>query len=335
MSSVAKLGTQIVRSPVAVGITIVAALGATAIVNQFLARNAERKNPAKGRFIEVDGVRLHYFDRGSAEPLVLLHGNGSMIEDFQSSGLVERAAQKYRVIVFDRPGFGHSRRPRTTIWTPEAQAELFYLALRRLGIRQAKILGHSWGASVALALALRHPKAVSGLVLVSGYYYPTPRVDVALSSPPAAPVIGDLLAHTISPIIARLVWPSLMRKIFGPAATPKKWQGFPKEMAVRPTQLRASAAEAALMIPGAIALQGEYKKLEVPVAIVAGDSDRFISTAKQSARLHQEIDGSNFRSVPGAGHMVHQTATQQVMDAIDGLVTSYAATSSAAPAKHE
>jgi pimeloyl-ACP methyl ester carboxylesterase len=322
MGSVVKLGTRVGQSPLAIVVTAVAALGATAILNQFLARKAERNNPPKGRFVEVDGVRLHYCERGSGEPLVLLHGNGSMIEDFESSGLVERAARKYRVIVFDRPGFGHSSRPRTTIWTPETQAELFYLALRRLGVRQAKILGHSWGASVALALALRHPKAVSGLVLASGYYYPTPRADVALSSLPAVPVIGDLLAHTVSPIIARLIWPSLMRKIFGPAAMPRKFRGFSKEMAVRPTQLRASAAEAALMIPGALALQGEYKNLKVPLIIVAGDSDRFISTAKQSARLHQEICGSDFRSVAGAGHMVHQTATEEVIAAVDALVTN-------------
>src|SRR4051794_1696772 len=47
--------------------------------------------------------------------LVLLHGNGSMIQDFESSGLLAMAAKKYRVIAFDRPGFGHSERPRATI----------------------------------------------------------------------------------------------------------------------------------------------------------------------------------------------------------------------------
>ena len=58
-----------------------------ALVNRHLAKKAERDNPAAGRFLDVDGVRLHYVERGSGEPLVLLHGNGSMIEDFESSGL--------------------------------------------------------------------------------------------------------------------------------------------------------------------------------------------------------------------------------------------------------
>ena len=87
-----------------------AALAVAALVNRYLARKAERDNPPNGRFIEVDGVRLHYVDRGSGTTIVLLHGNGSMIQDFESSGVLETAARKYRVIAFDRPGFGYTTR---------------------------------------------------------------------------------------------------------------------------------------------------------------------------------------------------------------------------------
>jgi pimeloyl-ACP methyl ester carboxylesterase len=108
-----------------------------------------------------------------------------MIQDFESSGLIDLAAKNYRVIVFDRPGFGHSDRPRNVIWTPVAQAELINSALHRLGVSHAIVLGHSWGASVAVALALKYPKLVQGLVLASGYYYPTLRPDVVALSAPA------------------------------------------------------------------------------------------------------------------------------------------------------
>ena len=62
----------------------VGALAVSALVNRRLARNAENDNPPAGRFLEVNGVRLHYVERGSGAPLVLLHGNGSMIQDFES-----------------------------------------------------------------------------------------------------------------------------------------------------------------------------------------------------------------------------------------------------------
>ena len=54
---------------------------------------------------------------------------------------------------------------------------------------------------MALALALNHPDQVGGLVLASGYYYPTPRADVLLVSPSAAPILGDLLCYTLAPLI--------------------------------------------------------------------------------------------------------------------------------------
>ena len=149
--------TPLPKYPLAIA-AAVAALGIAALVNRSLAKKAERENPPAGKFVNVNGVRLHYIDRGSGEPIVLLHGNGSMIQDFSSSGLIEMASQKHRVIAFDRPGFGHSARPRGTIWTPEAQADLVHRALRQIGITRAKVLGHSWGASVAVALASNTPR---------------------------------------------------------------------------------------------------------------------------------------------------------------------------------
>lgn len=306
-----------VRPSYLAGGGIVAALAIMAVVNRGLAKRAERTNPPMGRLLSVDGFRLHVVEHGEGEPLVLLHGNGSMIQDFASSGLIELAARNHRVIVFDRPGFGHSDRPRLAVWTPQTQAKLIYRALRHMGIERAKIVGHSWGASVALAYALRYPEAVKALVLVSGYYYATPRTDVAVSSAPAVPVLGDVIAHTVAPIVARLIWPQLLRKIFGPANIPAKFGRFPKEMAVRPSQLRASAAETAMLIPNALGFQSEYRNLKVPVAIVAGEADRFVDTAKQSGRLHREIEHSTFSCLAGVGHMVHQTATAEMMAIID------------------
>jgi hypothetical protein len=108
-------------------------LAATALVNRQLAKSAERDNPPAGHFLEINGVRLHYVERGAGEAVVLLHGNGSMIQDFESSGLLEMASKSYRAVAFDRPGFGHSTRPKGKVWTPEAQAELIYRALQLLG----------------------------------------------------------------------------------------------------------------------------------------------------------------------------------------------------------
>ena len=208
------------------GVVAVGALAVSALVNRHLAKKAEHANPPTGKFLEIEGVLLHYVERGEGEPLVLLHGNGSMIQDFETSGLIDMAAENYRVIVFDRPGFGHSERPRSTIWTAEAQADLIHKALEQIGVSRAVVLGHSWGASVAVALALKYAPMVKALVLASGYYYPTVRADVVALSGPAIPVLGDMVRYTISPFWAALMWPLLMRKMFGPQRSRRSSKRF-------------------------------------------------------------------------------------------------------------
>lgn len=292
------------------------ALAAAALVVRWKARQAEHEHPPLGQFIEIDGVRLHYVERGNGPPLVLLHGNGNMAEDFDISGLLDLAATRYRVIAFDRPGFGYSDRPRDRMWTPYAQAELLHRALQRLGIDKPIVAGHSWGTLVAIALALNHPDAVRSLVLLSGYYFPTVRLDVPLFSTPAIPVLGDLMRYTISPLLSRLMWPMLARRMFGPSPVPARFANFPIWLALRPSQIRASAAESALMIPAVFALRKRYGELGMPVTILAGGADQHID-AQQSAHLHDKLLQSELHLAPGVGHMVHYLVPHQIMSAID------------------
>lgn len=293
----------------------VGALAAAAIINAKLARKAERANPPLGRFVEVDGVRLHVVERGQGQPIVMLHGNGAMVQEFLSSGLVDMAAQANTVILFDRPGFGHSSRPRDQVWTPASQADLIHVALEQMGMTQAIFVGHSWGASVAIQMALRHPERLKSLVLASGYFYPTFNPAFIGLSMPAVPVIGDLVRYTLAPMLSRAAWPLVLRKIFGPSRVPEKFHAFPKEMALRPSQLRAAAAETAMLAPYAAWAHASYGEIAVPVTIIAGDGDRVVSFG-QSVRLHRDIAGSTLHRLRGAGHMIHQTHTAAVMGAI-------------------
>jgi pimeloyl-ACP methyl ester carboxylesterase len=137
------------------------------------------------------------------------------------------------------------------------------------------------------------------------------------ASGPAVPVLGDVLRYTLAPLLGRAIWPVVLRKLFGPSPTPAKFGRFPVAMALRPSTLRASAAESALMIPNAISARGRYGEMSMPVAIVAGEEDRIVDISSQSARLHAELPQSTFDRVAGVGHMVHQTDTPRVMAAID------------------
>jgi len=129
-----------ILTSVAAGAATVALLAAA---NHFVARRAERKHPPKGSFVVVDGVKLHYSDRGTGSPIVLIHGNAVTGADWNTSGVAYQLLSKYRVIMFDRPGFGYSERPRGRIWTAARQAELLHKATRQLGIARPVVVGHS------------------------------------------------------------------------------------------------------------------------------------------------------------------------------------------------
>lgn len=281
------------------------------------ARHAEDEHPPIGRFMTVDGVRLHYLERGQGEPLVLIHGSGTMIEDILISGIVDRLAQRYRVILFDRPGYGYSLRPRR-LWTPAAHAHLFAKALARLGVGHATVLGHSWGTLVAIALGLHYPRLVRSLVLASGYYFPTVRADTFLFSPPAIPVVGDVMRYTISPIAARIMLPGLIEKMFAPAPVTERFDRLmPKELMLRPSQLRAASEDAAVMVPAVMEMQHHYTELKAPVVIITGADDQIADVGRQSERLHRTLPESEFMRIPGLGHMIHHLAPDAVIEAID------------------
>ncbi|MGB8521068.1 MAG: alpha/beta hydrolase [Candidatus Tumulicola sp.] len=245
---------------------------------------------------------------------MLLHGNGVTAQDWKSSGLIHALVGTHRVIAFDRPGFGYSTRPRGQVWTAAAQATLLHEALQRLNIGATVIVGHSWGTLVALALALEYPVHYKGLLLISGYFFPTFRVDAALFGTPALPIIGDVLRYTVLPPLGAALAPVVSAQLFAPADVDPAIK--PElAMAIRPWQIRANAEDAALMVPSAASMEHRYKELAVPVAIVAGADDKVVSPA-QSKRLAEEIPASKLLIIHGVGHMVHYTAKETIAETI-------------------
>lgn len=296
-----------------------AALAAAYTVVRVKSAQAERELPPSGSFVEVDGLRLHYIDRGAGPVVVLLHGNAAMAQDFEAAGLVDLLAQDHRVIAFDRPGFGYSTRPRAHFWTVDHQARLLLQALERLEVERAVVLGHSWGTLVAMTMAALDPGLVCGLVLASGYYYPTLRLDAPLQAGPAVPLLGDLMRHTISPLLSRLLWPLQTWRIFSPTAVPASFRRLPPWFSLRPLQLRAAAAESAMMVPAVALMKAGYAGLAVPVILLAGKGDKMADPEYHSGRLHRELPQSELRLVEG-GHMLQHFAQHELADAVRSVV---------------
>jgi pimeloyl-ACP methyl ester carboxylesterase len=295
-----------------------AALAVAALYNTYRARQVERDHPPGGRFVSVDGVRLHYLEAGKGPPVVLIHGNVVTAEDWVMSGVFDRIARNHRVIAFDRPGYGYSDRPQGSMWTAAQQADLLQQAFERLGIERPVVVGHSWGTLVALELALRD--AAKGLVVLAGYYGPSVRADVPLVAPPAIPVLGDVLRYTVSPLMGAALLPLNIKAMFAPLDVPESFKReFPHGFPVRPSQIRAESQDAVTMVPGVIGMADRVRDLDTPITIMAGTKDRIVDHEGHARWFHEQIPGSELQLVPGAGHMVHYAVPDQVADAIDGV----------------
>jgi pimeloyl-ACP methyl ester carboxylesterase len=297
-----------------------AALAGLAIYNRSRTLRTQQRHPALGRLVQVDGVNVHVIDRGQGPALVLVHGNGTSVEDWAASGLLDRLAATHRVIAIDRPGYGYTDRPRTTLWTPAAQAALIGRVLRILGVERPVVVGHSFGTLVAVALGLGRDPEVAGLVLLSGYYYPSVRVDVLVGAPPAIPLIGDVLRHTVSPVMGAATFRGVAAGLFAPAELDERFMTANRDLALRPSQIRAEAADAALMVPSAVGLAKRCTDLAMPVGIAAGDGDLLVDATDESERLHRDLPGSLFRRIAGAGHMVHYSHQNEVVELIADVV---------------
>jgi pimeloyl-ACP methyl ester carboxylesterase len=130
-------------------------------------------------------------------------------------------------------------------------------------------------------------------------------------------VIGDVMRYTISPPVARLMLPGLLQAMFAPAPVTQRFDhAFPKELMLRPSQLRASAEDAAMMTPSVMELQSHYGELRMPTVIVAGSDDQIVDVERHAVRLHHELPGSELTVVPGQGHMVHHLAQGEIVGAV-------------------
>lgn len=282
-----------------------------------------KRRASRGRFVLVDGLRVHVVVRGRGRPVVLIHGNGAMAEDFAVCGLIDRLAERYRVIAIDRPGFGRTDRPRNRIWTASAQGALLHRVLESLKAERPLLVGHSWGTLVALAMAFEPGRTLRGLVLLSGYYFPEQRADVSLAGPLALPGVGDAARALVPAPVNRALAVQAFHRVFWPQPVPARFAAtFPVEIATGATQLRAATEDAATMNAAAGWLQAGYHRLDLPVAIVTGSADKIVNPATQSMRLHRVLSGSTLKVLPGQGHMIHYGARATVERVIDAMMNA-------------
>lgn len=292
------------------------------LANRKAVKAAERSYPPGGSFVEVEGTRLHYLEKGKGRPLVFLHGGILSSYDF-SAVLTEAASRGYRAIAFDRPGYGYSERPKKRRLTPRDQAHLLKEALAALQAEQPILVGHSWSASLALAYALAYPRELSGLVLLApgaygGKAYPAGAADLLLGQLMRLPLLGSLLAHTLLPPLARKLSFAMVQSTFSPDPVPAGYLAAARALWARPGQLKANREDVLAYVQTVPDMERHYASIATPMVIVVGEQDPF-RPELQGLRLHRAVKGSQLVRLPQTGHMIPDVNPKAVVDAVELL----------------
>ena len=295
---------------------LAAALGGLAVWNGALARRAERAFPPTGRFLDVDGVRLHYVEAGSGRPILLLHGANGSLSDFAET-VMPALARRWRVVAVDRPGHGWSERPAGRDMSPGAQAELMRGLARSLGLERALLVAFSWSGALALAWALDHPEELSGVVSLAGvaYDWGTP-VDLKWRLP-GWPLIGPLVVGAASLTLGGRLLERVAAFSFAPDPAPPAYARGAVALALRPRSFRANAEDVRALKPFLRAQAPRYPQLGVPLLILHGDGDAVVGLDIHSRRLQREAPQAELVVLPGAGHLLPYAHPQAVIEAIE------------------
>ncbi|HTM21488.1 MAG TPA: alpha/beta fold hydrolase [Kofleriaceae bacterium] len=265
--------------------------------------------PAGSTFVDVDGVPVRYTDTGQGPAVVLVHGFGSSLDIW--GPIVERLAPAHRVIAIDLKGFGWTGRPEGD-YSPWAQARLVWKVLDARGVRDVAVVGHSWGASVALAMALVQPARVRRIALYSAYAFE----DQVPS------FFRWARTGTLGEILFALYYRERIEERVALAyhdprhVTYERYQHVERELA-RPGAVAAALATARGQRYDR--MEQRYRDIRVPVLLLWGDDDQ-VTTLAFGQRLAGEMPRARLIVYPACGHLpMVEAAGASTRDLVDFL----------------
>jgi pimeloyl-ACP methyl ester carboxylesterase len=278
---------------------------------------AEQLADPDSQFVEVNGLRVHYKSLGQGEPaLLLLHGFGASLYSWHE--VMPALGRDYRVVAYDRPGFGLTARPLPGEWEgdspygAEAQVELVVALLDKLGIRQAVLVGHSAGGAIAMLTAIRYPQRVRALILVAPAVYTEgamPDWVRPLVETPQGQRVGLLLARLLSARSAA----TLREAWYDPSKiTPTILEGYQKPLQVENWD---TALWQLTLASHPLKLGEQLDRVPVRSLIITGDDDRIVPIAG-SVRLASNLSGTQLVIVPSCGHLPHEEVPETFLTAV-------------------
>jgi pimeloyl-ACP methyl ester carboxylesterase len=318
-----------------IAVIVVAALAVLALITQAGVVFLQRAYPAQGKMIEVTGATLNVVDIGPRDaagpPIVMIHGASSNLEVMRRP-LGDMLASRHRVILIDRPGHGWSTRARNEDSTPAIQGRMIDEALGKLGVGRAIFVAHSWAGALGALMALDYPQRVAGLVMLAPVAYPWPGGVGQYNKIVTTPVIGPLLAYTITLPLGYFLAEPGARGAFLPQTMPEGFvQTSATPLLLRPREFIANAYDLVTLKEAVREQAPRYADIKVPAVVISGDSsDKTVSTSIHSRPFATAVPHAKLIVLSNVGHMVPNTEPELVIREIEAMIAGMASSTAAA-----
>jgi pimeloyl-ACP methyl ester carboxylesterase len=240
----------------------------------------------------VNGARVRFTDVGEGPAVVLLHGFASSLETWDLLAPVLRA--RHRVIAVDLKGFGWTDRPAGD-YSPQAQAAMVLALLDQRGVKDVAVVAHSYGASVALAMALAAPERVRRLALYDAWVYEEQLPSFFLWS--RAKGLGETL---FALFYEERPEDKLALAFYDPSRVPERLIEDVERAFARPGT--RAAALAAVRGMRYAQVQGRYRTIDKPVLLLWGRED-VVTPVSIGERLARDLPRSRLVVYPRCGHL--------------------------------
>jgi pimeloyl-ACP methyl ester carboxylesterase len=279
--------------------------------------------PQPGRQVNIGESRtLAVREYGQGKAVVLVHGWASCADDWQT--VPKRlAALGHRVIVYDRPGYGHSTRLDASHgnYTYASNARDLTALLDAIHVERATFVGWSFGGGVVQTLATSSPERVEALVLLSSSGPGQADdegdglglVDLALASPLGVAILSWVTKTP--PLSYKTTHDSVSVAFSGAANVPKGWTIRTQAMLALPGTIRSVVSEAR----GGDVASLRPEEIAAPTLVIHGTEDRLVSYAV-AEDLHERLPTSALEPVIGGSHMLPATHPDLLARKISELV---------------
>jgi haloalkane dehalogenase len=269
--------------------------------------------PFQSRWLEKDGIRLHYVDEGTGQPILMCHGNPTW--SFLYRNVIAGLRDRFRCVAIDYPGFGLSDHPDGYGYTPAEHTEVVGSLVDELGLENFILMGQDWGGPIGLSVATGRAERVSGLVAMNTWYWPVDTLG------------GKIFSRVMSsgPMQRRILEKNFFVEQLIPSGTSRKLSDEEMEH-YRAVQPSPEARQGVAVFPrqildagpwlGELAASVQEKLGAKPTVLVWAMKDRAFGSKKFIDRWQSDFPDAELLKLDDANHYIQEDAPQEIAAAV-------------------